>query len=65
MFFHVDASGRLVAASGIGVGASVARYIRIAERMVEARMHPPADQLADPTLNLKEILRGAESVGTG
>ena len=56
LLFHLDASGRLVAASGIGPGAAVGRDIRLAEMLIARRAHPPRDRLAAPDVRLKSLL---------
>jgi 3-phenylpropionate/trans-cinnamate dioxygenase ferredoxin reductase subunit len=56
ILFHLAADGRLVAASGIGPGNSVARDIRLAEMMIAKRMHPPREKLAAADLKLKALL---------
>jgi 3-phenylpropionate/trans-cinnamate dioxygenase ferredoxin reductase subunit len=54
--FHLDAGGRLVAASGIGKGNAVARDIRLAEMLIAKRARPRAEQLASPDIKLKALL---------
>ncbi|MGB8817773.1 MAG: FAD-dependent oxidoreductase [Rhizobiaceae bacterium] len=56
ILFHIAADGRLVAASGIGVGNAVAKDIRLAEMIIGKGLKPAVDQLADPTVNLKRLL---------
>jgi 3-phenylpropionate/trans-cinnamate dioxygenase ferredoxin reductase subunit len=56
ILFHLDADGRLIAASGIGPGNAVARDIRLAEKMIAARSHPDPAALAAPTTKLKTLL---------
>jgi 3-phenylpropionate/trans-cinnamate dioxygenase ferredoxin reductase component len=58
MTFHLDASGRLVGAAGAGSLKSVARDIRIAEKMIAQRLTPDPDILADPAASLKAVLTG-------
>ncbi len=36
ILFHLDASGRLISASGIGTGNAIARDIRLAEMLIAA-----------------------------
>jgi 3-phenylpropionate/trans-cinnamate dioxygenase ferredoxin reductase subunit len=57
LFFHVDAAGRLVGASGIGPGTSVARDIRLAQMLIERRAVPDPAKLRDPAVALKSLLR--------
>jgi 3-phenylpropionate/trans-cinnamate dioxygenase ferredoxin reductase component len=54
--FGLDASGRLVSASGVGSGNSVAKDIRVAELLIGQRATPRVTDLADPTINLKTML---------
>ena len=56
--FHLKNDGRLVAASGIGIGNAVARDIRLAEMLIGKRASPPLESLADPTVSLKALLKG-------
>jgi 3-phenylpropionate/trans-cinnamate dioxygenase ferredoxin reductase component len=56
--FHLANDGRLVAASGIGPGNSVARDIRLAEMLIGKHAHPDPAQLSDPEFSLKSLLKG-------
>jgi 3-phenylpropionate/trans-cinnamate dioxygenase ferredoxin reductase component len=56
--FHLAGDGRLVAASGIGPGNSVAKDIRLAEMLIGKRAYPEAAQLSDANFNLKALLKG-------
>lgn len=56
ILFHLDDKGRLLAASGIGHGNSVARDIRLAEMLITARTCPSMDALASPDKRLKSLL---------
>ena len=56
ILFHLDADGRLVAASGIGTGNTVARDIKLAEMLIARRARPDAAQLAEPGIRLKSML---------
>lgn len=56
ILFHLDAAGRLIAASGIGKGNAVARDIRLAEMLIAARRHPDPVALAAPETELKTLL---------
>lgn len=56
ILFHLDADGRLIAASGIGPGNLVARDIRLAEMLIAARAHPDPAELAAPETKLKKLL---------
>ena len=56
ILFHLDADGRLIAASGIGQGNAVARDIRLAEMLIAARAHPDPAALAASDIKLKSLL---------
>ncbi len=56
VLFHLAADGRLLAASGIGPGNSIAKDVRLAEMMIARRLHPDPEALADPARNLKKLL---------
>ena len=56
ILFHLDAEGRLIAASGIGPGNAVARDIRLAEMLIAARLHPDPAELAAPETKLRKLL---------
>lgn len=56
ILFHLDAGGRLIAASGIGPGNAVARDIRLAEMLIAARAHPNPAALAASDIKLKSLL---------
>jgi 3-phenylpropionate/trans-cinnamate dioxygenase ferredoxin reductase subunit len=58
IIFHRDAAGRLVGASGIGPGNSIARDIRLAEMLIAKGASPAAPDLADPGIALKSLLKG-------
>jgi 3-phenylpropionate/trans-cinnamate dioxygenase ferredoxin reductase component len=56
ILFHLDTAGRLLAASGIGVGNTVARDIKLAEMLIARRAHPLPAELAEPGVKLKSLL---------
>ncbi len=56
--FHLDAAGRLVAASGIGPGNAIARDVKLAEMLIARQASPPPEALADPGVQLKALLKG-------
>jgi len=58
IIFQTGDGGELVAASGIGVGNAVAKDIRLAEMMIERGIAPDPEKLADPSINLKTLLKG-------
>lgn len=56
VLFHLKQDGRLVAASGLGVGNAVARDIRVAEMLIARRSYPDLAALAAPNFKLKALL---------
>lgn len=56
ILFHLAADGRLVAASGLGVGNVVARDIRLAEMLIGKRARPDLGALGDAGVKLKGLL---------
>lgn len=57
--FGLDADGRLVHAAALGRGPTVAKDIRLAEKIIAAGLVLDPVQLADPQAPLRSILRGA------
>ncbi|MBK5569172.1 FAD-dependent oxidoreductase [Ensifer sp. SSB1] len=56
ILFHLDDTGRLLAASGIGPGNAVARDIRLAEMLIVAGKRPDPQALVSPETKLKALL---------
>lgn len=56
ILFHLDADGRLVAASGIGPGNAVARDVRLAEMLIGKRAKPAPEALGSQAIKLKSLL---------
>lgn len=56
ILFHLDDTGRLLAASGIGQGNAVARDIRLAEMLIAAGKRPDPQALVSPETKLKALL---------
>ncbi|MNW17693.1 Anthranilate 1,2-dioxygenase system ferredoxin--NAD(+) reductase component [compost metagenome] len=56
ILFHLDASGRLISASGIGTGNAVARDIRLAEMLIAAGKRPSPQALGSNDIRLKTLL---------
>jgi len=56
ILFHLDDTGRLLAASGIGQGNAVARDIRLAEMLIAAGKRPAPQALISPETKLKALL---------
>ena len=59
--FHLAQDGRLMGASGIGTGNSIARDIKLAEMMIAKAMKPPTEALADPNTPLRSLLKAGVS----
>jgi 3-phenylpropionate/trans-cinnamate dioxygenase ferredoxin reductase subunit len=58
LLFHLTQDGRLVGASGIGPGNSIARDIKLSEMLIAKGARPPAAALADSSVALKSLLKG-------
>jgi 3-phenylpropionate/trans-cinnamate dioxygenase ferredoxin reductase subunit len=56
ILFHLAADGRLVAASGIARGNTVAKDIRLAEMLIVKGARPDPAALAQPQVKLKSLL---------
>lgn len=57
LLFHLAEDGTLMGASGIGLGNAIGRDIKLAEMMMARNMKPEASALADPTAELKAMLK--------
>lgn len=57
LHFYLDTQDRLIGAAGLGLGNTVAKDIKVAQKLIEAGMPLDAGELADPTANLKKMLR--------
>lgn len=57
LLFHLDESGRLMGASGVGTGNAISRDIKLAEKLIERCASPAPEALADPSISLKKLLR--------
>jgi 3-phenylpropionate/trans-cinnamate dioxygenase ferredoxin reductase component len=57
VLFHLAEDGTLMGASGIGVGNAIGRDIKLAEMMMAKNMKPSPEALADPTQQLKSLLK--------
>jgi 3-phenylpropionate/trans-cinnamate dioxygenase ferredoxin reductase subunit len=55
--FHLAADGRLVGASGYGTSGDIGRTIRLGQMMIERGLSPDPAALADPSANLKALMR--------
>ena len=58
VMFHLTETGHLIGASGIGVGNVFARDVKLAEMMIAKGISPAPELLADPTVQLKALLKG-------
>jgi len=58
LLFYLDAEHRLQGACGWAPGNSVAKDIKLCERLISAAIALPVASLADPELSLKQLLRG-------
>jgi 3-phenylpropionate/trans-cinnamate dioxygenase ferredoxin reductase component len=57
VLFHLAEDGTLMGASGIGVGNAIGRDIKLAEMMMAKNLKPSPEALADPTQQLKSLLK--------
>ncbi|MEQ8399863.1 MAG: FAD-dependent oxidoreductase [Roseitalea porphyridii] len=57
LLFQHDEHGALVSVSGVGEGDSVARDVKLGERLMEHDIRIDPAQLADPAVDLKTLLR--------
>lgn len=57
LLFHLDQNNRIVGASGIGQGNSVAKHIRLSEMLIAAGQPQDLDELSSPNLQLKSLLK--------
>ena len=55
--FGLNYDGRLVSASGVAEGTSIAKDIRLAEMLIAHRATPRVTELADPSFNLRSLLK--------
>lgn len=58
LLLYLDVQSKLLGASGWGAGNSVARDIKLCERLIESQTILPSEQLADASVSLKSLLRG-------
>jgi 3-phenylpropionate/trans-cinnamate dioxygenase ferredoxin reductase subunit len=56
LHFQLARNGGLASASAIGVGSTVAKDIRLAQRLIASGALIPPDKLADPAVTLKSLL---------
>jgi 3-phenylpropionate/trans-cinnamate dioxygenase ferredoxin reductase subunit len=58
VMFHLAGDGTIKGASGIGLGNSIGRDIKLAEMLIAKNMKPAPEILSDPTQSLKALLKG-------
>ena len=58
VLFHMADDGAIQGVSGIGLGNSIGRDVKIAEMLIAKNAKPSPDILADPTQSLKALLKG-------
>jgi 3-phenylpropionate/trans-cinnamate dioxygenase ferredoxin reductase subunit len=56
ILFHLAPDGRLLAASGLGIGNAVAKDVRVAEMLIGRRAVVDPAALASPAVKLKSLL---------
>lgn len=61
LLLYLDRQSKLVGVSGWGAGNSIAKDIKLCERLIESQSVLPAEQLADASVSLKGLLRGAHA----
>ncbi|TDV72783.1 NAD(P)/FAD-dependent oxidoreductase [Pseudomonas sp. LP_7_YM] len=59
LLLYLDRQSRLAGASGWGAGNSIAKDMKLCERLIESRAVLPVEQLSDASVSLKGLLRGA------
>jgi 3-phenylpropionate/trans-cinnamate dioxygenase ferredoxin reductase subunit len=57
ILFHLADDGRIIGASGIGPNGSIGRAVRLGQMMIERSLYPDERLLADPSVNLKTLMR--------
>jgi len=57
VMFHLAEDGTLMGVSGIGLGNSVGRDVKLAEMLIAKQAKPNPEQLADSSFQLKGLLR--------
>ncbi len=57
VLFHLAEDGRIVGTSAIGPNGAIGRVVRLGQMMIERRLYPDERRLADPSLDLKTLMR--------
>jgi 3-phenylpropionate/trans-cinnamate dioxygenase ferredoxin reductase component len=55
--FHLADDGRIVGTSGVGPNGVIGRAVRLGQMMIERSLYPDPIALADPSVNLKSLMR--------
>jgi 3-phenylpropionate/trans-cinnamate dioxygenase ferredoxin reductase subunit len=58
VLFHMADDGTIKGVSGIGLGNSIGRDVKIAEMLIAKNAKPSPEILADPAQSLKALLKG-------
>jgi 3-phenylpropionate/trans-cinnamate dioxygenase ferredoxin reductase component len=58
ILFHLTTEGQLRGVSAVGPGNTIARDVKLAEMLIAKSASPSAAQLADPSVQLKSLLKG-------
>lgn len=58
LLFHTREDGKIMGASGIGVGNSIGREIKLVEMLIQRNISPSAAVLSDAAQPLKALLKG-------
>lgn len=56
VMFGLDVNGRVVSASGVAPGTTLAREMRLAELLIAGRVSPQPTDLSDPSTDLRSLL---------
>ncbi|QUX97069.1 ferredoxin reductase [Marinomonas sp. CT5] len=57
LHFEAHSDGHLLSACGVGVGNQIAKDIKLAERLINQRKTVSIEELADPYVKLKDLLK--------
>ncbi len=55
--FHLADDGRIIGTSGFGPTGTIGRAVRLGQMMIERSLYPDPGALADPSINLKSLVR--------
>jgi 3-phenylpropionate/trans-cinnamate dioxygenase ferredoxin reductase component len=57
IWFGLNAAGQLVGSAAIGTGTTIARDVRLAEKLIAIQANPSAADLQDESVQLKDLLK--------